>query len=78
MLTSAATVFDTSTLVRTYHRIVADGDVATVLQTTTATTYSGTRYENEYVFAYECRDRMIDRIVEHADSLRAARTLGLV
>jgi ketosteroid isomerase-like protein len=78
LLTTAERLFDLSTLRRTYHYIIADGDKAAVRQSTKAVTLDGPVYENEYVFWYETRDGKVSRIEEHADSLQAARVLGLL
>jgi len=68
--------FDLSTIERKVKRITVEGDVAAVEQTMTGTTLEGKDYANEYVWIYELRDGKFARLVEHVDTLAAARILG--
>jgi ketosteroid isomerase-like protein len=76
LMTAAASTFET--LTRTYHEIIADRGVAAVTQTAKGHTRDGIDYENDYVFVYHLRDGKVQQIIEHADSLRAARIFGRV
>lgn len=69
--------FDLSTIKREVTRITVDGDVAAVEQTMTGTTLQGKDYSNNYVWIYELRDGKFARLIEHVDTLAAARILGI-
>jgi uncharacterized protein (TIGR02246 family) len=69
--------FDLSTVKRTIERITVEGDVAAVEQTMVGTTLGGKDYVNSYVWIYELRDGKFARLVEHVDTLHAARLLDL-
>ena len=69
--------FDLSTIKREVSRIIVEGEVAAVEQTMTGTTLEGKDYANEYVWIYELRDGKFARLIEHVDTLAAARTLNL-
>lgn len=69
--------FDLSTIKREVTRITIDGDVAAVEQTMTGTTLQGKDYSNNYVWIYELRDGKFARLIEHVDTLAAARILGI-
>jgi uncharacterized protein len=69
---------DVATMKRDVHKLVVEGDTAVALQRLEADTTSGGRYENEYCWVYTCRDGKIVRLVEFADSLKAARLFGMV
>ena len=69
-------LFQMRTFRLTVRRIVADGDTAVVQQAVSATTRAGTQYDNEYCWVYTCRDGRIARIVEYADTHKAAGILG--
>jgi uncharacterized protein len=78
LLTAANKIFG-DTISRTYHDIIADAGIVAVTQTATGTTLDGgIDYENEYVFVYYLRDGKVQSIIEHADTLRAARIFGRV
>lgn len=61
------------TVRRVVHRVVVDGDTAVVLGGIRAKTPVGLEYRNEYVTVCRVRDRLVDRIQIHADTLTAAR-----
>ena len=69
--------FDLSTIKREVNRIIVEGDVAAVEQTMTGRTLGGADYSNDYVWIYELRDGKFARLIEHVDTLHAARTLGI-
>lgn len=69
-------IMDVSTLKRTVHKLIVEGDTAVALQHLSATTRKGASYENEYALVYTCADGKITRLVEHADTLNAALILG--
>ena len=71
-------VFDIGTAHHDFHKVLADGDTAVVLQRLTAVTTKGVTYENEYVWIYTCRDEKIARLDEHVDTFYVAKTLGMV
>jgi uncharacterized protein (TIGR02246 family) len=75
---AAGKIFDLSTLRRTIHKVIADGDTAVVLQQVAATTVKGADYCNEYAWVYTCAEGRITRLDEFADSLYAARVFGMV
>lgn len=62
------------TVDRTVHRIIADGEIAVVLQRLRAATHAGGVYDNEYVFVFRVRHGLVDRVWSHADTLTAARS----
>lgn len=64
-------VLDVSSIQRTLHRILADGDMAVVLNRMDATALTGEPYVNEYCFVFTCSDGEITRIQEFADTLLA-------
>ncbi len=57
-------------------RTVVDGAVAIVQQRLVATAANGNPYDNDYCWVYECRDGVIVRMDEYADTLKAARIMG--
>jgi ketosteroid isomerase-like protein len=65
-------LFQMRTFRLTVHKIVADGDTAVVQQAISASTREGKQYDNEYCWVYTCRDGRIARIVEYADTRKAA------
>jgi ketosteroid isomerase-like protein len=65
------------TLARSVHAMVVDGDRAAVMVHLEAETLTGTQYVNEYTWIFECRDGLVTRLFEYADTLHAAR-LGFV
>jgi ketosteroid isomerase-like protein len=69
-------IMDMSTMKRTVHKLIVEGDTAVALQHLSATTRKGASYENEYAWVYTCADDKITRLVEHADTLNAALILG--
>ena len=58
------------------HKMLADGDTAVVQQAISAETRDGKQYDNEYCWVYTCRDGKISRIVEYADTRKAAQIFG--
>jgi ketosteroid isomerase-like protein len=58
------------------HKMLADGDTAVVQQSISAETRDGKQYDNEYCWVYTCRDGQIARIVEYADTHKAAQIFG--
>jgi ketosteroid isomerase-like protein len=72
------TLFDMSTLRRDVHKVIVDGDTASVQQRLSATTLQGREYVNEYCWVYTCRDGKIAKLEEYADTLHAARVFGTV
>ncbi len=64
-------VLDVSSIQRTLHRVLADGDMGVVLNRMEATTLNGEPYTNEYCFVFTCADGAITRIQEFADTLLA-------
>lgn len=72
-------VLDVSTMKRTVHKVIADGDTAVALQRLQGTVIkTGDGYDNEYAWVYTCRDGKICRLDEFADTLRAGRAFGWV
>ena len=69
-------MFRMRTFKLTVHRIVADGDIAVVQQAISAETRTGKQYDNEYCWVYTCRDGKITKIVEYADTHKAAAIMG--
>jgi len=69
-------VFDMRTFRPSIRQIIADDDTAVVLLNIQATTKAGNDYDNEYVWVYTVDAGRITRIVEHADTLVAARAMG--
>jgi uncharacterized protein (TIGR02246 family) len=70
-------IFQMRTFRLTVHRILADGDTAVVQQAISARTRDGDKqYDNEYCWVYTCRDGQIARIVEYADTRKAAGIFG--
>ena len=69
-------LFHMRTFRLTVHKIVADGDTAVVQQAISASTRDGAQYDNEYCWVYTCRDGRIARIVEYADTRKAAGIFG--
>ena len=69
-------LFQMRTFRLTVHKIVADGDTAVVQQAISASTRDGAQYDNEYCWVYTCRDGRIARIVEYADTRKAAGIFG--
>jgi uncharacterized protein (TIGR02246 family) len=69
-------IFDMRTFRVQVRKVVADGDTAVVQQTITAQTRDGKPYENEYCWVYTCRDGKIARLVEYADTRKAAQIFG--
>jgi ketosteroid isomerase-like protein len=57
--------------------IVVDGDTAVALEPKTAMTYGGEYYANDYCWAYTCRDGLIWKARNFADTLYADRLFGL-
>jgi ketosteroid isomerase-like protein len=78
LTTGVAPYFEPSSLRRRILRTTIDGDVAAVEQELTGRTHDGRPYSNCYVWIYEFRDLKICRLIEHADTLRAARMFGNV
>jgi ketosteroid isomerase-like protein len=70
--------FDPSTLERRVVRTTIDGDCAAVEQELVCRTHDGRPYANSYVWIYEFRALQICRLIEHADTLRAAHQFGIV
>ena len=75
---TAAKFIDTTTRTLTVRHIIADGDLAAVVQRVEATTLEGRPYENDYCWVYTCRDGKVAHLEAHVDTLRAARTFGWV
>lgn len=73
----AAKFFDLSTMGRKVRRITEADEVVLVEERLTAKALNGNDYDNEYVWVLEVRDGKIVRVVEHVDTLYAARTLGI-
>jgi ketosteroid isomerase-like protein len=73
----AAHLLDMSTIKVDVKRVTAEGDIVLVEQSlTSAKTLDGKDYANDYVMVYELRDGRIARVIEHADTLLAARIMG--
>jgi uncharacterized protein len=70
--------FDLSTIKREVTRITIEGEVAAVEQVMSGTTLEGRDYINDYVWIYELRNGKFARLIEHVDTLQAARTLGWI
>ena len=70
---AGARFFDTSTMVGTTHKIVAEGDTVVVLSGMKCKAANGRDYDNEYVWVFVCRDGRIARMEEHVDTLRFQR-----
>jgi hypothetical protein len=68
---------DVATIKRAVNGIVVDGDTAVAMESKTATTHSGERYLNDYVWVYTCRDGLISGIRNFTDTLHADRVFGL-
>jgi ketosteroid isomerase-like protein len=71
-----AQIFDMKTFRLDIHRILADGDIAIVQHSISAKTVGGAQYDNEYCWVYHCRDGVIAKIEEYADTLKASRVMG--
>lgn len=56
--------------------LIVDGPTAVVRQHMEATAANGNAYSNDYCWIYECADGKIVRMIEYADTLVAARTMG--
>jgi uncharacterized protein (TIGR02246 family) len=69
-------LFDMKTFRLDVRKVTVDGDTAIVQQALSATTRQGARYENEYCWVYTYRDGKVAKIVEYADTLKAARIFG--
>jgi ketosteroid isomerase-like protein len=69
-------LFSMRTFKLTVHKTVVDGDTAVVQQAISAQTRDGKQYDNEYCWVYTCRDGQIARIVEYADTRKAAGIFG--
>ncbi|MEA3214420.1 MAG: uncharacterized protein QOJ19_576 [Acidimicrobiia bacterium] len=69
-------IFSMRTFRVTVHKTVVDGDTAVVQQAISAQTRDGKQYDNEYCWVYTCRDGKIARIVEYADTRKAAGIMG--
>ena len=78
LTTGVARFFDVSTLQRRIVRTTIAGGVAAVEQELTARTADGRPYQNRYVWIYEFEGLQIRRMIEHADTLWAARQMGIV
>jgi ketosteroid isomerase-like protein len=74
----ASGLIDVSTLRRHVGHVIAEGEHAAVSMTMSATTTQGNDYSNNYVWWFTCRDDLIVRLVEHTDTLAAARAFGWV
>ena len=59
-------------------RTTIEGNVAVLEQELNGQTGAGRPYSNVYVWVYEFRDLKIRRLIEYADTLRAARQFGMV
>jgi ketosteroid isomerase-like protein len=69
-------MFKMRTFSLTVRKVLADGDTAVVQQAISAETRDGQQYDNEYCWVYTCRDGRIARMVEYADTHKAARIMG--
>jgi ketosteroid isomerase-like protein len=78
LTTGSSKYFDPTSLRREMTRITIENDVAAVEQRLTCRTRDGEPYANSYVWIYEFCDNQICRIIEHADTLLAARQMGMV
>jgi ketosteroid isomerase-like protein len=58
------------------HHLVAEDDVVIAHARMSATTRSGSPYDNEYVFVFRFRDGLIDAIWEHLDTAYAYERIG--
>lgn len=76
LTTGVSRYFDPESLCRRIVRTTIEGNVAVVEQELTARTHAGRPYANVYVWIYEFRGERICRMIEHADTLRAARAFG--
>jgi ketosteroid isomerase-like protein len=76
LTTGVSAWFEPDSMNREILRTTIDGDVAAVEQVLRCRTKDGRPYENNYVWIYEFRDGLICRMIEHADTLRAARAFG--
>ena len=75
---AAGRILDLSTMQRTIHKLIVDGDMAVAPQRLSAMALSGNEYVNEYCWVYTCKDGQITRLDEYADTLHAARVFGWV
>src|SRR5690606_8782276 len=66
-------IFDMKTFRLDVRSVMADGDTAIVQQAISAKTKDGAQYDNEYCWVYTYRDGKVCRIVEYADTHKAAR-----
>ena len=58
---SAGKILDVSTMKRTVHQVIVDGDTGVVLQRLSAKTLGGADYDNEYCWVYACADGVVHR-----------------
>jgi ketosteroid isomerase-like protein len=70
--------FDPASLHREVRALVCEGDTAFVRQFVRATTKNGREYVSDSVWMYECRNGLIARLDEYADSLNSARVFGWI
>lgn len=70
--------FKAGTMRRSIVRMTIGEDVAIVEQNMRCTSLRGRPYSNAYVWVYEFRGDKIRRLIEYADTLAAARQLGIV
>ena len=68
-----ARYYDTASLHREIIRTTVENDVAVVEQRMRGRTHDGTPFHNSYVWVYEFRGDLIQRMIEHADTLLAHR-----
>lgn len=70
--------FDIDSVRRETTRVTVGDELAVVEQQMTSRTRDGKPFANSYVWIFEFRAGKISRLTEHADTLRAARTFGMV
>jgi ketosteroid isomerase-like protein len=70
--------FDVDSVRRETTRVTLGDELAVVEQRMTSQTRDGRPFANSYVWIFEFRSGKISRLTEHADTLRAARTFGMV
>ena len=78
LIGGASGLIDIATVRRHIEHVIADGVHAAVTMTLEATTMKGQPYANRYVWWLTTRDRQIVTVVEHTDTLAAARMFGWV
>ena len=66
-----ARYYETTSLHREIVRTTVENDVAVVEQHVHGHTHNGTPFHNSYVWVYEFRDGLIQRMTEYADTLLA-------